>query len=191
MIEAVKSRWHPILQACEVTIGCLMISKVNKEGERFQALKHGGYPAQATIQVSSTKNRALDMPDAVLIIDAANWDDLSVVQREALIDHELYHLQVAAVEGGVVGIGDDGQMSGEPKSDDLGRPVLKMRLHDWQIGGFTAVVARHGAESGEVRQVRTCLGEDGQYVWDRERTVTDPITNVKPRTKRQIVTEPS
>lgn len=171
MVDGVMGRWHPILKACEVTIGCLMISKVNKEGEKFPALKHNGYPAVATIQVSSLKNRALGMADAVLTIDQATWDELSVAQREAVIDHELYHLQVAATEGAIVGIGEEGEMVGEPKSDDLGRPVLKVRLHDWQIGGFTAVVSRHGPESGEVRQVRACLGEDGQYVWDREATV--------------------
>lgn len=43
---------------------------------------------------------------------------------------------------------------------------LKMRLHDWQLGGFIAIARRHGGHAPEVRAVRACVDDKGQYFWD-------------------------
>ena len=56
--------------------------------------------------------------------------EVTDAQREALIDHELCHLEVEL----------DGH--GEPKLDTKGRTVYRIRRHD--LEEFSAVVARHG-----------------------------------------------
>jgi hypothetical protein len=42
---------------------------------------------------------------------------------------------------------------GAIKSDDGGRPKLKLRKHDFEIGGFVEIAKRHGPESLEVQAV--------------------------------------
>ena len=40
------------------------------------------------------------------------------------------------------------------KRDDLDRPKLRLRPHDWEIGGFGLIVSRHGANSLELQACR-------------------------------------
>lgn len=40
------------------------------------------------------------------------------------------------------------------KTDDVGRPKLKMRLHDWQMGGFREIAQRYGSDALEVVEAR-------------------------------------
>lgn len=48
------------------------------------------------------------------------------------------------------------------KRDDLGRPVLKIRLHDQQHGWFDEIARRHGDASIEVQQAKAFADSSGQ-----------------------------
>ena len=164
---------HPVLAACEVRVDALMADARTEKDAEKRALKHGGYPAAATIAIVPLKRRALGQGDALLTIDAAVWDGLAPDEQRALIDHELTHLEVArdgaaSADGSrVVGVDPDtGEMLGAPKADDLGRPVLRLRLHDWQFGGFTEIARRYRTSALEVQAVRACRDGRGQYFWD-------------------------
>lgn len=153
MVKSAMSKWHPTLLDAGVTVDALMVADFDPEtGEVFPALKHGGYQAAATIKANNLQLRVLDNADALLVIDTCNWDRLGEAERVALIDHELTHLLVVMDQGSI-------------RRDDHGRPRLKMRLHDWQLGGFTAVARRHGEKAPEVQAVRQCR-EGDQYFWD-------------------------
>lgn len=104
-------------------------------------LMHGGYPAQATVRITPVKDRALGMADAVIVIDRSNWLTLTVAQRDALIDHEMYHLERAT--------DPDTEL---PLTDAVDRPKLKMRRHDRQYGWFDAIAERHGRASASYIQ---------------------------------------
>ena len=52
------------------------------------------------------------------------------------------------------------------KTDDAGRPRLKIRLHDWQLGGFAAVAERHGEHAPEVVEARKLAERFGQLLFD-------------------------
>lgn len=144
LVKAVAAEFHAELVRYEVSIDVLMAN--NPDGD---AVTHGGYPAQAKIRIVSLKDRAKGCKDAELIIDESNWRDLTDEQRRALIDHELQHLEVKFKDGGVA-------------LDDLGRPKLSMRKHDWQMGWFDVIARRHGEASPEVRQASELMGRQGQ-----------------------------
>lgn len=130
MIEQQMKKHHAALYGMHVKIGCLMAS--NAEGD---PVKVNGYPGYAKVKVVGHKDRAHGVADAEIIIDAGQWDALSPEQQASIIDHELTHLELKR------------DKAGNPQTDDQGRPKLKMRLHDWQLGGFAEVVQRHGKES--------------------------------------------
>lgn len=115
-----------------------------------QVLMNGGYPAIATIKINGAKDRALGSGDALILIDRASWSGFTDEQKDAIIDHELTHLEVVLDKAGRVDM------------DYLGRPKLQMRMHDHQFGWFDAVADRHGENSMEVFQARSLIAQTGQ-----------------------------
>lgn len=75
-------------------------------------------------------DRELDGFDVVILLNKEAWAALKPKEKQALIFHELCHAQVVY------------DSDGEPKRDDLGRQVMRIRKHD--IEEFRAVVERFG-----------------------------------------------
>lgn len=117
------------------------------------AIKHHGVKALAVARKTTLKQRALGLADAEICIDYDWWQEASVPEQKALLDHELYHLEVMMNEEGVM-------------KDDLGRPKLKLRPHDWQFGWFNCIAHEHGKHSQEVQQARLLMDDSGQFYWD-------------------------
>lgn len=190
LIDEVKAAHHPALQTYEVAIDALVARRHNARGEELGgALKAHGYPAVATISIMPLKRRALGNADALLVVDGMAWEALESAERRACIDHELEHLRVVAEEGGVVEVGEDGELNGVGASDDFGRPRLKLRLHDWQLGGFRAVAKRHHEAALEVVAVRAARDEKtGQMFWDWPEPADDgtaPLPFPEPAKRRK------
>lgn len=106
-------------------------------------LKHHGYQAAALISLTSPEERVSGGTDLRLRIDRANWSRMTSRQREALIAHELLHIQVTTVPG----------RDTETVTDDYGRPKIKLRLHDWEVGGFSQIVDWYGDDAIEKQTV--------------------------------------
>lgn len=142
IVERMRDRFHPQLRDAGVTITHLMAYPLTDENgdSKGPALKHNGYPAQAVVKIIGLKERTDGRADAELVIDGDNWDILTDAQRDALIDHELEHLELKYDKDGCL------------VRDDLERPKLVIRKHDWQFGWFDSVVRRHGKYSIEHRQ---------------------------------------
>lgn len=141
LIAKVRKEHHCVLENCGVTIGALFVAKESKEGDAQPALRRHGFPVAAQIQITSLADRVRGVADAKLTIDRFVWDRLPAASRLALIDHELAHLLTVD--------GDD-----EQGRDDIGRPKLRIRPHDYELTGFTDVAERHGEASMEVRSLR-------------------------------------
>lgn len=139
LLAEVIASTHKDLKAAGVTISIMTAhAKVNEEGEpEGPALKHHGYPAAAVIKVNSYKDRVEGKDDATLLIDGDRWDEFSIKKQRGLIDHELTHLVVQRGKRGGI------------KTDKCGRPCLKTRPHDAEIGVFYDVVERHGEDALE------------------------------------------
>lgn len=152
----------------EVTIGMLFAhATTNDAGEKTgPAIKHQGYPAAGLIEVTPLKKRVAGLQDAIITIDGDLWPDWTEQERKALIDHELYHLELLR-----------DPESGDVKTDDHGRPRLKCRLHDWQLGGFQAIAERYENDAIEVQEAVKFKTLYGQYVfeWAEDR---EPVERV-------------
>lgn len=143
-ISRLIAEWHPKLAKAGVTVDAL--TALNDSGH---AVKCAGYPALAVVRIISLKDRVKGMADAEIVIDSDAWETLEPAQQDALLDHELYHLEPIEDADGF-------------KRDSLGRPKLSMRLHDVQVGWFREIATRHGANSPERIQAKKLFDKEQQ-----------------------------
>jgi hypothetical protein len=145
ILEHVMSTYHGDLAGNDTSIGILWAVATGGK----PALSLHGYPCAAVVSINNLKARAQGLPDATIAISEAWWKQATPSQREALIDHELYHLELVCDDDGV-------------KLDDLGRPRLAMRRHDFEIGGFDRIMERHGHDAVEAMALKTELEKPRQ-----------------------------
>lgn len=155
LLADVMRQYHADLTDAGVRVACLFA--LNEKGP---AIKHGGYAALACVRVVALKDRVTKHHDAEVHIDERAWADLRHGQRVATLDHELTHLRLKRFWRKPV-LDENKQPTGRDEcgwdTDDLGRPALKLVPGDWSAGdGFAAVVARHGADAIEFRNLATC-----------------------------------
>lgn len=117
------------------------------------ALTKNGVKALGIARIVPLKDRALGRSDGEISLDGDWWKDASDEERAALLDHELHHFDVKRDKHGNV------------QFDDLGRPKLVMRKHDYEFGWFKVIAARHGAHSQEQIYARSMMEHSGQYFW--------------------------
>jgi hypothetical protein len=160
LFERVIKQHHPELNDAGVTITYLFAHSDSEDDPR--PLKLGGYPCAAISRKNSTRDRVAGKSDCEVHIDFAEWDELTAEQREALADHELTHFQPLR----------DKKRADLWRFDYAKRPVVMMRLHDYQLGGFKAVAERHGEESPEVRSMRSTFDRFGQMLFPFAAPVT-------------------
>ena len=162
LLATARQKWHGELDDAEVTIDVLFAW--NRENE-VHALKLHGWPCKATVKVVSYKERVRGSADALLTVSGPVWRGLSEDERLGLLDHELEHLVIAR--------GRDNQA----KRDDAGRPRLKCRPHDYELGGFVSVAKRHGPHAPEVQSFRDVYAAHRQTLlpWGDDNVAPDEI----------------
>lgn len=127
IVRGVMEQYHLDLTEAGVTIA-LLFARNSEDAP----VKLHGYPCAAVVRKTGLKDRAKGNADAEIVIDEMHWNSLNDAERRALIDHELYHLEVVLDENNAIEL------------DDLGRPKLRLKLHDTQIGIFRTIITRHG-----------------------------------------------
>lgn len=142
--EIIQDHYPDLIEA-DVTVMYLFAR--NESGD---ALKHGGYPAAALVKLNNLRDRVAGLSDATIMIDEDRWKDWNEERRIAILDHELMHLEVRRNDSGAI------------EYDDCNRPKIRLRKHDFNYGGFNAIVRRHGDSSVEVQSVREVL-----YTWSQ------------------------
>lgn len=142
IIGRMMDRYHPQLRDAGVTVECLFaFATTDENGDTVGcAVKLHGYACKAVVRVLSLKDRTVGRGDVEIVIDGDNWDTWSEEERDALLDHELEHIELRVDNDGLV------------IRDDLERPKLRLRKHDHQFGWFDSIARRHGRASGEVAQ---------------------------------------
>jgi len=91
-------------------------------------------------------DRELDSFDFVILLNKEAWPGMNDSQKVALIDHELCHAQVVV------------DADGEPKKDDRGRFVCRIRKHD--IEEFRDIVDRHGLYTDDLAAIAQAAVND-------------------------------
>lgn len=116
------------------------------------ALKLHGVRALAIARKIPLKDRAMGRADAEICIDGDWWKEALEKEQRALLDHEIHHLMVKIDKRGLV-------------RDDLGRPVIQLRKHDYQFGWFKIIAERNGGASLEVQQAKIMWDAAKQAFW--------------------------
>lgn len=142
-LAQVMATYHDRLLANEVTIDVLMAFR--KETDDY-AVKAHGYGALATVKITPVKDRVKGLADAEIVVDGDYCDTWTDTELQALLDHELTHLELVV-----------DRKTGNICRDDHGRPKLAMRLHDRQMGWFDEVAQRWGDSAAEVQQCKQLL----------------------------------
>lgn len=96
------------------------------------ALRLHGTKAAGIARILPLKQRAMGRGDCEVSLDGEWWRTASEKEQRALLDHELHHFKVRQ------------ETNGRVIQDDLGRPRLQMRPHDYDFGWFAIVAERHG-----------------------------------------------
>lgn len=148
-VNALLDRYYPDLLKAEVRVDLIW---ADNDGDG-PAVSHGGYPAYAVVKVLAHKDRAMGRGDAEIVIDREQYQNMDAEEQDALLDHELYHLELVR-EGTVF------------KVDAGGRPRMTCKKHDRQFGWFDAVARRHGKHAIEVKQATHLISETGQLYFN-------------------------
>lgn len=148
LMQTVMIGHHKGLHDAKVSVGVLMAHAPRDDNDNRipPAIKLRGFACEAKIRITNLEQRAAGLPDAIMVIDGDEWPTWDDNHQEALLDHELTHLELVMFDGAV-------------RRDDCGRPKLRMRRHDYEVAGFYEVAARHKDDAGEVKQVKS-LGKE-------------------------------
>lgn len=138
LVAEILSKHYPEHLALRLKVDVLMVST----DEEVSALTVNGYAVKAVTKILGAKDRTAGRADAEIVIDENSWIAMSAAERAALIDHELYHLELVR------------DKTDRLKRDYMGRPQLTIRLHDHQFGWFDAIAKRHGETSQECQQAQ-------------------------------------
>jgi hypothetical protein len=168
LLLRVMARRCPRLHDAGVKVGVLMAR--NPDGP---PLKRGGYEVLAMIKPVPLKDRLTKGYDAELVIDGGEYERLRGRQQEALLAHQLAHIDTIDLTPAEMRAREQDETV-TWKTDDLGRPKLKSVPGDWQAGdGFKQVVAEYGSDAIEYENIARCrakadaakrAGELGQEV---------------------------
>lgn len=127
MLESLRAEFRPELDATEVTIRLQFA--YGEDGK--PALMHRGAPALGLCKINGLRERAQGVADATIYLDGDRWPDLSPRRRVALLHHELHHVQLGKGR------------------DAAGRPRLKCRKHDIEMGLFAEIARMYREDSVE------------------------------------------
>lgn len=158
MASEIMTKLHDELRLPDGTHPRLCILVASSSDREIPAVNLHGYPCYAKISVIPYKQRVDKRADAEIIIDKDVWlNTLTEPQQRAILDHEITHLEILKNSEGFV------------ITDDIGRPKLGIRLHDWFLGGFRSIAQRYGEHAIEVLEARKFQEKYGDV------TLTKPL----------------
>lgn len=103
--------FHPELFEIKLRVDLISVTTDNEDAP---ALTHQGYRAAAVVRVLGPKERLKGRGDAEIVVDEAGYLTMSDATKDALLDHELYHIEVKRNKYGRV------------KLDEHGRPKIQL-----------------------------------------------------------------
>jgi hypothetical protein len=140
-LNAVMEEYHPDLMEAGLKVAILM-AHGDSDDDDGPAIVRQGREHEAIIESVPYKWRCLGVADALILIDAAKWEDLTDAERDALLDQRLQMIRIKNTKDGI------------RAEDDRGRPKLEKRQPDWHLDGYITVAQRHGDAAPEARAAR-------------------------------------
>lgn len=129
LMERIVKAHHPHLKDAKIAIAWRFGKRADADGRLWLGQAKKG----------SDLDRSLHGYDFVILLNHEAWNVSSFTEEmmNALLDHELCHCAIA------------NDSNGEPKVDEEGRKVYRIRKHD--LEEFSEVVARHGQWKSDIR----------------------------------------
>lgn len=154
-------KWHGELRKADIRIGILFALSTKEDQP---AIRQSGYPVDGMIKIVPLKDRITKNFDVEIILDGQEWRNRTEAYSTALIDHLLCRIELKKPKPKKPKKNNSAHGSETEKesleqsefiTDDIGRPVLKIRPWDWNAGfGFREVVERHGDNAPECKKVK-------------------------------------
>lgn len=141
MLQRVIAKYHPDLKKFSVTFD-ILTAHGDPDSDKPVLTNHG-YPAAAVVRINKLADRVDGHADCRLVIDGDRFETFTDAEQVSLLDHEASHILPVIFESG--------EEAGAVKTDDCGRPKLRMRKHDFQLGLFKDVMQRHGIHSVDLK----------------------------------------
>lgn len=111
--------------------------KYDKDGNlKSPALQKNGTAIPAQIKIVSAFNRMTDNVDVKIILNKEYWDELSMHEREGVIDNMLNYLEVKK----------DKMDEPIPISEDSDKVQLKLKKPDFYCEGFLNLINDYGVD---------------------------------------------
>lgn len=145
--------YQPLIDSkCKIDLVFARASLDDEGKPKDVPLKCRGIRCYGVAKKIAPKERAKGFGDAEITLDGDWWDSVSEKEALAVLEHELFHIKVLT--------NDDGS----PKTDDSGRPKIKMRMHDYEVGHFIQIAEWHGKHSVEYKQMHSIFDKAGQFL---------------------------
>lgn len=124
------------------------------DGEpKNNAITYRGRRALGLCRKIKLKDRVLGHGDVEITLDGDWWQKVDEAEQRALLDHELYHIEVEV------------DSNHKAITDDITRPIIHMRKHDVEVGWFSLIASRHGMHSIERQDSAAIMVRFGQMFW--------------------------
>ena len=154
LLRQVIKECYPDVDKAGVTFDLLFAfaEKDKYDQPKGPALKLHGVACAAIIKKTSVIDRVCGRRDVLIQIDGDAWLDRTIQEKTALLDHKLYHIQLVEHEETFA-------------LDAAKRPVIGIRNHDFDIGGFHEVVGRRGRAALEAQYLSEAVSHHGQLTF--------------------------
>lgn len=155
VMEDLISKYYGDLAEVKLKVDLLFVHAPSpKDGEeKAPALKHHGYQAAAIVKINSLEQRVKGAGDVTIIIDGDEWPHWSERRQQAVLHHEINHVVIKR------------DADGNVLSDDIGRPRVKLKLHDWELGGFACIAEKYGDDAPEKEAMNHVANEYRQLLF--------------------------
>lgn len=141
-LQDLRAEGHPDLAAADVTIHPRYAFGVDGE----PAMKRRGRRVIIKVKINAYEARQQGLCDVTLTVDGDWWAQAPEAQRRADLDSALLRIQVVRTD------------TGEVKTDDCNRPVLRERAPDLYAEEFESILHKHGRASTGAQQIADILG---------------------------------
>ena len=155
LLHQVIKECYPDIEKARVTFD-LIFARAERDKDNLPKgppLKEHGVACASIIKKTSVIDRVRGLRDILLLIDGDAWVDFGIAEKDALFDHNLYHIVLEKAE--------DGTFS----RDNAGRPLTDLRNHDFDIGGFQKVIGRRGRAALEAQYLSEAASYHGQLTF--------------------------
>lgn len=139
LLESVRKKWHwDGLSKCRLAVAWQFDVKPDGDGRLMLG----------KAKVASELEHRLHGAHAIIVLNFDAWhNQLKPHQKEAVLDHELCHLQPQL------------DSDGHQKADSSGRLLFRLRRHE--IEEFSEVVARHGIYKKDLERMYAAARRHG------------------------------